>query len=961
MIVWNGKKAEVHEVGEGAVAQVSSFECKAKSCVLNREDIFTLAGGRVEVCTLTGAVKRVIAFTDTEGTPTALALNNDCFAVATSSNMIKMWDVSRREPKSLVSGRVFDGVGLIKSLKINSKATKISFITSQPDPDTGMLMPDTRVFVYDVDADKLESYNCGPAFYPIAHFWDPNEPKLIAVHTRRFETSAVVTSVGSSASAGSSSAAGADEYKSGDGSAAADVSDDDVRKSEGEIVTLFATVDCGVLLQDSFACPSSETLLGLEVPNLQFLSRPNDESKGAALIPKVKSRTLRDFVGLESLDESAKADLINFSYYLTIGNMDEAFRAVKKIQTSTLWENMARMCVKTKRLDVAEVCLGNMGHATGAAAVRQAKVEPERDAAVAMLAVQLGLMEEAEALYQGCGRHDLLVKMYMAWGRWDPALNVAEKHDRIHLKAVCYQYARHLEGAGDIKNAITFYERSGTQRREVPRMLMAANLSVELEQYIHTSDDPDLMSWLAAYAESRQQYDLAVQHYTTAKDWVSVCRVHCFQGAVDKASELCIDTNDPSACYTLARHFEMNEQIKDAVQFYARAHRYNHAVRLAKQHNMINEILTMALESNNTHLQCDAGHWLETRQHYDKAVLLYRKGGATARALELCFSAELYDSLRLIADELGNDSDPALLRRCGDFFLQHHQYDKAVGLLVSGNQVNKALDICTQFQAKLTEEIADKMTAEKLGPDASEEEKENRNNLLKRIGKIAKEQGNYLLACKKYSNAGDKVRAIKCLIKHGDTEKIIYYATHTKKPEIYLLAATFLQNLDWHNEPEIMKAIIKFYTAAGAMIQLADFYEACAQVEVDDYRDYEKALLALKESLKYIIKAKAVPNKEEKLASLDQRIRLVERFVEGRKAVKTDPSEMIKICNQLLELSDIEHAIRVGDVFALLIEYFYAQATPHAFQQAFNLIERMRDRNIILTPYLDQVYVEAQQ
>ena len=27
---------------------------------------------------------------------------------------------------------------------------------------------------------------------------------------------------------------------------------------------------------------------------------------------------------------------------------------------------MAHMCVKTKRLDVAEVCLGHMGHARGA-------------------------------------------------------------------------------------------------------------------------------------------------------------------------------------------------------------------------------------------------------------------------------------------------------------------------------------------------------------------------------------------------------------------------------------------------------------------------------------------------------------------------------------------------------------------------------------------------------------------
>lgn len=52
---------------------------------------------------------------------------------------------------------------------------------------------------------------------------------------------------------------------------------------------------------------------------------------------------------------------------------------------------MAKMCVKSRRLDVASVCLGNMGHARGAKALREAIKEPELDARVAVLAIQLGL------------------------------------------------------------------------------------------------------------------------------------------------------------------------------------------------------------------------------------------------------------------------------------------------------------------------------------------------------------------------------------------------------------------------------------------------------------------------------------------------------------------------------------------------------------------------------------------
>ena len=42
--------------------------------------------------------------------------------------------------------------------------------------------------------------------------------------------------------------------------------------------------------------------------------------------------TLRDFVGLENADKNARDAMMNFSYYLTIGDMDEAFKAIKLIK-----------------------------------------------------------------------------------------------------------------------------------------------------------------------------------------------------------------------------------------------------------------------------------------------------------------------------------------------------------------------------------------------------------------------------------------------------------------------------------------------------------------------------------------------------------------------------------------------------------------------------------------------------
>jgi intraflagellar transport protein 140 len=864
IMVWSGKKAEVHELVDGNVSPISAFFTKAVACALHKEDIFLAVGQRVEMCSLQGVVKKVLSFADTEGQPVSIDVWGDCLAVVSNTSHVKLWDISRREPKQLLPGRSFESVlgpgGSIRSVRVNSKGTKLSFVCSRADTDTGMVSPSSHIQVYDVETDTLASYNFGPEYFPVSHFWDPTEPKLLAVQTRRYELAAVDSADSSAlhvADSGSSSASAAaaslfaaqsdartSAFGASEDQTSSNVaSDDEIRRAEGEVNMLFATGDNGVKLQDSFTLPPGDTLMGLDVPNLIFMSRPVDEARGSISIPKVKLRQMRDFVGLNVaiLDEDTKADLINFSYNLCIGNMDEAFRSVKKIAgNSGIWENMAHMCVKTQRLDVAEVCLGNMGNAKGAAAVRKAKEEPEPAVAVAQLAIQLGLLTDAEQLYLQCGRYDLLVMLYAAWGRWPAALALAEKHDRIHLKSVCYQYACALEQTGDIKNAIKFYERAGTHRTDVPRMMLAAGRGADLDKYVQTADDAELSKWLAAYAESRQQYETAIQVYTTGKDWVSVVRVLCFQQNYARAAEVCIESEDAPACFHLARQYEMQDKIKEAMQFFQRARRYNHAVRLAKQHRMYTELLTMALESNNRLVQLDAAYHLEQIGMPDKAVLLYQKGGQLGRALELCFRSELFDSIRIIADELGADTDPAVLSQCGAFFLQRGQYDKAVHLLVIGNEFERALDICTQYQAKLSEEDADRMTAEKLPPTATEEQKEQRNSMLRRIAKIAKDQGNFVLACKKYTSAGDKVRAIKCLLKNGDTEKVIYYATYAKKPEIYMLAAAYLQNVDWHNDPEIMKAIIKFYTAAGAMLELATFYEACAQVEVDDFRDYEK-------------------------------------------------------------------------------------------------------------------------
>ncbi|KAL2078525.1 hypothetical protein ACEWY4_026210 [Coilia grayii] len=604
--------------------------------------------------------------------------------------------------------------------------------------------------------------------------------------------------------------------------------------------------------------------------------------------------------------------------------------------SEAVWESMARMCVKSRRLDVARVCLGNMGNARAAHALRQAEKEPELEARVAMLATQLGMLEEAERLYRSCGRYDLLNKFYQACGQWQRAIETAESHDRVHLRTTYYSYAKHLEAMGDTTTALSYYEKSDTHRVEVPRMLIEDSIALEI--YINKMKDKNLYKWWAQYLESQTDMESALRYYELAQDYLSLVRVHCYLGNTPKASEIANETGNRAASYHLARQYEGQDDIAQSVHFYTRAQAYNNAIRLCKENNLDEQLLNLALLSNPEDMMEAACYYEEKNMHMDRAVMLYHKAGHVSKALELAFATEQFGALQLIAEDLNENSDPALLTRCSDFFIKHAQYQKAVELLVAAKKYHEALQLCLDQSLTVTEELAERMTVARGSSHLSEEE---RKELLERIADCCMRQGNYHLATKKYTQAGNKLKAMRALLKSGDTEKIMFFAGVSRQKEIYIMAANYLQSLDWQKDPEIMKNIIGFYTKGRALDLLAGFYEACAQVEIDDYQNYEKALGALTEAYKCLSKAKGrnTDDQDSRVAELTHRISLVKKFIQARRLYQDDPAQAVHVCETLLQESDLDPAVRVGDVYGFLVEYHCQQGN---YQQAVSKLEELR-------------------
>ncbi|XP_043825687.1 intraflagellar transport protein 140 homolog [Dromiciops gliroides] len=966
--VWNGKQVAIFEPSGATLRNAGSFLCESPVLAMHEENVYTVEPNRVQVRTWQGTVKQLLMFSETEGNPCSLDVCGNFLVVGTDLAHFKSFDLSRREAKVHCNcknlAELIPGIGGITSIKCNSNGNKISILLHKPDNSL-----DSKMCFYDVEMDTVtvfdfktgetdgkeafsfmgEENKKNPILgdlnlldhVPISHFWDQSEPRL-------FVCEAVQEAI-----TPHQQPAEKKQLSMENPNSMADVL----------IISFFSTEEHGLLLQDSFPRPSAyQALLGIEVPHYYFTKKPGETDKEDQVestthrIPQmVGKKPLRDFIGLEECDKTTREAMLNFSFFVTIGDMDEAFKSIKLIKSEAVWENMARMCVKTQRLDVAKVCLGNMGHARGAKALREAEQEAELEARVAVLAIQLGMLEDAEYLYKKCKRYDLLNKFYQASDQWQKAVEIAETHDRVHLRTTYYNYAKHLEATADCNLALNYYEKSDTHRFEVPRMLSEDLQSLEI--YINKMKDKSLWKWWAQYLESQADMESALRYYELAQDYFSLVRIYCFQGNIQKAAEIANETGNWAASYHLARQYESQEEIKQAVHFYTRAQAFNNAIRLCKENNLDDQLMNLALLSSPEDMIEAARYYEEKGEQMDRAVMLYHKAGHFSKALELAFATQQFVALQLIAEDLDEKSDPALLARCSDFFIEHSQYEKAVELLLAAKKYQDALQLCLEQNMIITEEMAEKMTVSKDSKDLSEE---SRRELLEQIANCCMRQGNYHLATKKYTQAGNKLKAMRALLKSGDTEKIVFFAGVSRQKEIYIMAANYLQSLDWRKEPEIMKNIISFYTKGRALDLLAGFYDACAQVEIDEYQNYDKAHGALTEAYKCLSKAKAKSpmEQETKLAQLQSKMTLVKRFIQARRTYTEDPKEAVKQCELLLEEPDLDSTIRIGDVYGFLVEHYLQM---EEYQMAYKYLEEIRKRlpSANLTYYVNQRTMDA--
>ncbi|XP_016956746.1 intraflagellar transport protein 140 homolog [Drosophila biarmipes] len=857
-----------------SVKLLQTFPAECLSLDLYNQNIFCLASSDIMVYSVGGVVLHRIQASDIEGKIIGMDLSGCYLSVFTMNGYVKAYDVSRHDPKLLFPSKsghdIFDDFGEFILVKCNSLGSHLAMVIAN-----SHFTPISALFCWDFERNNLFDYDLleqeasskkeiSSSSLPVRIFWDAEEPRLLAMEVKSMMQK----------------------------SAPQKNSPQPVHFVQSKILLLFYSEKGSLNLLEAQPMSPGSQLLNLCVPNVIRLK-----------INAMEEQPLQDFADLQQCDPVTRKQVLNFSLYVAEGNMDMAYRSIRSIQSKVIWTNLAKMCVHTNRLDVAKVCMGHLEQARSVRALRQAIEDDdlETEAKVAVLAIELGMIEEAKDLYRRCKRFDLLNKLLQSIGHLDEALQLAETEDRIHLKHTYYQKAQELRERGDIKGALEFFEKTQNPAQNITQLLLENPAA--MKRYIQTTSDPKLLKWWGQYIESSGDMDAALAVYHKAEDWFSQVKILCYLGKISKADAIARQSGDRAACYHLARHYENVGKFQEAIMFFTRAQTFSNAIRICKENDFQEELWTVASSSRQRD-KAIAAAYFEECGNFKHAVELYHRAGMLHKALEMAFESQQPEILEIIASDLVPESDAELINRCADFFCSIEQFQKAVHLLAKTRHLERALSICLEKGVPVTEELAEMLT-----PEKGEFEEGTRIHILVQLGELLQQQGDYHSATKKFTQAGDKIRAMKSLLKSGNTDKIIFFANMSRQREVYIMAANYLQALDWQSDAQVLKHIVTFYTKGQAFDSLANFYAICAQIEIEEFQDYGKALTAMQEASKCLEK---LSHAQHVYNNLQRTVADVKAILEIQQALREGDHQMvIGSCRSMLikpELPPIRHA-----------------------------------------------------
>lgn len=201
--------------------------------------------------------------------------------------------------------------------------------------------------------------------------------------------------------------------------------------------------------------------------------------------------------------------------------------------------------------------------------------------------------------------------------------------------------------------------------------------------------------------------------------------------------------------------------LSEAIHFYAKAQYYSQAIKIAINNEIDGEIMSLSMMAPKE-VAFRSGLYFEKKGFYEKSIRLYIKAGAVKRGNSL---AERHGFTELITTEVfeedsGDEEDlmsggdkNAILARANQL-MEAGKFERAVPLLISIKQYERALDICMQHNVPIQEDLVKKIIPDEEPSNPLERSK--RNELVKTLAERCRKQGSFELASNLYVRIADK-------------------------------------------------------------------------------------------------------------------------------------------------------------------------------------------------------------
>lgn len=506
---------------------IRTFSWKTDVLIIHNDVLVGLVNPHIECYTITGNSLGILPSSEGEGEPIGITNTNKFIVVATMDGTLKLVEITKKglrmpyPPKNCY--QMIEDFGEVMRASVNCTGRYICLSIANAG-----LAPDPRLYLWDVANDTITNMHLDvtatPPYQsvPIAIIWDHNDPRIVAVH---------------------------------------------MRSADLDSIHLFFSHE-GKLFEYQNWCPTTEDyfltdfmLCSLNTPHVIIMAQQN-----------LKKILMNEFSDFTEPDPNIMRQVLDFLYYMTTGYLEKAVvvgTTVSSGRNSIIWDSLAKVCVYCKRPEVGAVCLGKMGNIKGALMMRKIMTDNDINdiCKVGVLAVNLGMIEEAVKLFREAQRPDLVTRLVSAkeGGLNEISSGTNEGENVLLVKSAQHKLAKVLWANGETGAALKLFESAGTLVPHVPRMLIAQGQAPILAQYVVNSNDASLITWWGHYLESIGDLEGALEAYARANDYGEQTRLLCHMDRIEEAEKLC--QKNPASMYQMARYLEMqSDKTESAVK-----------------------------------------------------------------------------------------------------------------------------------------------------------------------------------------------------------------------------------------------------------------------------------------------------------------------------------------------------------------------------------------------------------